>query len=109
LIVDPEFQAIVIEDLSTGKHHGSADGTTKYFTDAYLQRPDEIEIEATSAGFQPVELLAVESFGWLIPGFAEMWKDIGRRADLLKAIARVEKERSLIGMSAHLMLIARKK
>jgi ubiquinone/menaquinone biosynthesis C-methylase UbiE len=109
LIADPEFRAIVAEDLSSGRHRGSADGSIKYFTDAYLQRPEEIEAEALSAGFQPVDLLSVEGFGWLVPDFAELWKDEVRRADLLKALALVEKEKSLFGVSAHLMLVARKK
>jgi ubiquinone/menaquinone biosynthesis C-methylase UbiE len=107
LVTDPEFRGIVDQDLTSGKHRGSSDGSTKYFTDAYLQRPGEIEEEAVSAGFQPVELLSVEGFGWLVPGFAELWKDAARRSDLLKALERVEKERSLLGVSAHLMLVAR--
>jgi ubiquinone/menaquinone biosynthesis C-methylase UbiE len=109
LIADPEFQEIVDKDLTSGRHRGSADGSTKYFTDAHLQLPEEVEEETVSAGFQPVELLSVEGFGWLVPGFVELWKDADRRADLLKALARVEKEKSLFGMSAHLMLVGRKK
>ena len=108
LMGDPEFRAILAEDLGTGRHRGSADSTMKYFTDAYLQRPDEIEQEAALAGFRPEWLLAVEGFGWLMPGFEAMWKDPVRRADLLRSIAQVEKERSLLGVSAHVMLIARK-
>jgi ubiquinone/menaquinone biosynthesis C-methylase UbiE len=108
-IADHEFQGIVDEDITSGRHRGSADGSTKYFTNAYLQRPEEIQEEAVAAGFQRVELLSVEGFGWLVPDFAELWRDIGRRVDLLKALARVEKEKSLFGMSAHLMLVGRKK
>ena len=107
LVADPEFRSILAEDLASGRHHGSADGSPKYFTDAYLHRPEDIEQEAVSAGFQPVHLLSVEGFGWLVPGFAELWNDTVRRANLLQALTRVEKERSLLGVSAHLMLVAR--
>jgi ubiquinone/menaquinone biosynthesis C-methylase UbiE len=107
-ICDPEFQSIVFDDLATGKHRGSADGTTKYFTKAYLQRPDEIAIEATAAGFSVIELLPLESFAWMIPNVSKYWNDTIQRDILLKAIALVEKETSIIGVSPHLMLICRK-
>jgi ubiquinone/menaquinone biosynthesis C-methylase UbiE len=107
-MIDPEFQSIVSGDLATGKHHGSADGTTKYFTNAYLHHPEDIEGEAASAGFRVVDLLAVESFGWLIPDFMEYWKNEERRQLLLKTIGLLEKDKSLIGMSSHLMLVCKK-
>jgi ubiquinone/menaquinone biosynthesis C-methylase UbiE len=108
LIVDPEYQSIVFDDLATGKHRGSVDGTAKYFTHAYLHHPDEIENEVQTAGFSPIELIAIESFGWMIPNLSKYWDDPHQKQVLLSAIALVEKEKSLIGISPHVILISRK-
>jgi ubiquinone/menaquinone biosynthesis C-methylase UbiE len=78
-MLDSDFQSIVAADLETGKHRGSADGSTKYFTDAYFHHPDEIKGEAAAAGLKVEELLAVESFGWLMPNFERYWSDEGER------------------------------
>ena len=108
LINDPEFRSIVLEDLSTGKHRGSRDGTGKYFTNAYLQQPEKIEGETAAVGLEVIAMIAVESFGWMIPKFDECWNDLDKRTILLDLIDRIEQEKSLMGISPHIMIVARK-
>jgi ubiquinone/menaquinone biosynthesis C-methylase UbiE len=105
---DPEFQGIVRGDLETGKHRGSRDGSPRYFTNAYLHRPQEIKGEAQSVGLNVIDLLAVESFGWLIPEFEKYWCDGKEKSVLLANIAALEKEESILGLSAHMLLVSRK-
>ena len=40
-------------------------GNTKYFTDAYLHHPDEIEREAEEAHLHIMDHVAIEGVGWL--------------------------------------------
>jgi ubiquinone/menaquinone biosynthesis C-methylase UbiE len=105
LFEDPRFEPIAWEDIERGRHHGIGD---KYFTLAYLHRPDEIEHELRQAGFGEIQLLAVEGPGWLLQDFDTQWADTRSRAIILEAAQRTERERSLIGASSHLMAIGYK-
>ncbi|MEH2268947.1 MAG: hypothetical protein V7K68_11000 [Nostoc sp.] len=44
----------------------------------------------------------------LLQNFQEHWNDVGRRDRLLEAIRWLETEPSTLGMSAHIMAVARK-
>lgn len=67
---------------------------------AYFHRPQELAEELRSAGFDDVELVGVESFGWLLG-------DLEHRMEapdaLLRALRLTEREPSMIGVSAHVL------
>jgi SAM-dependent methyltransferase len=77
------------------------------FTKAYLHRPEELLKEATSAGFEVLDLVGVEGPGFLLSDFAERWEDPRKRAALLEGARRVERVPDLLGLSMHLLLTAR--
>lgn len=52
--------------------------------------------------------LAIEGPAWLLQNFDAHWNDTGRRERLLGAIRSVEREPSVLGISAHLLAVARK-
>ncbi len=104
---DPVFEDIVRQDLRDGCHQNPTDDLT-YFTDAYLHRIDEIEGEIIEAGLVYEQTLAVEGVGWLLPDFDAWWEDEERRRRLLDLLRSVEQERSMLGVSGHLLAIARK-
>jgi hypothetical protein len=60
------------------------------------------------AGLIHEETLAVQGPGWLVPEFEERWKDKGQREVLLTVIRWMEREPVALGMSPHLMAVARK-
>ena len=60
------------------------------------------------AGLDLEGVLAVEGPGWLVPEFEARWQDAQRRQHLLDALTRVEREPSLLGVSAHLLALARR-
>ena len=107
LIDDPYFVEILERDLREGQHLNPKN-VPDYFTTAHLHRPKELESEVSEAGFKVIEVVAIEGPGWLAEDFFERWRDTVRREQLLKLIQAVEKEPSLIGMSQHFMIIARK-
>ncbi len=104
LYEDPEFLDIVRQDLETGVHRPSRDNT-RYFTDAYFHHPDEIEREARKANLQVVDLVAVEGIAWMWQNFDEMWADPRERAIMLEMIDRSDRDRSLMGVSSHILLV----
>ena len=107
-IVDPEFELIVEGDLLDGVHRNPhVHDRPEWFTLAYFHTPDQLRDEVRDAGFSDVDLVAVEG-----PG---AWADLDAALDdpikgeaVLRAIARVEREPSLLAASPHLMAIARR-
>ncbi len=105
LVRDPKFVSLMRRDLEEGRHINPTDNPV-YFTTAYLHRPEDLADEARRAGFRTQALVGVEGPFWCMPGFAELWEDAGTRALMLEVLARVESEPSLLGASAHLLLVA---
>jgi hypothetical protein len=52
--------------------------------------------------------IAVEGAGWLLPDLDARLADERRRAVLLAALAPLEAEPTLLGVSAHLLTVARR-
>jgi ubiquinone/menaquinone biosynthesis C-methylase UbiE len=104
---DPTFASILARDLEDGQHRNTT-GNPIYFTDAFFHRPEELADEFLTAGFQNVELVAIEGPGWLACDFEGMWNDRAQRERLLSAVRKVEHEPSALGASSHIMAIARK-
>lgn len=105
---DPKFTPIVERDLEDGQHRNVTDNPL-YFTDAYFHRPGEMSRELLAAGFQVVEIVAIEGPGWLARDFDRLWNDPVQREHLLKVVRKVEREPSILGVSSHIMAIGRKR
>jgi ubiquinone/menaquinone biosynthesis C-methylase UbiE len=105
LIKDPDFFQIVESDISTGQHRNFTNKLA-YFTTAYFHFPEELNMEIREAGFLTKEMIAIESFGWLIPDFVKKWAMEDYQPLLLESIRRVEKNMDLMSLSAHFMVEA---
>jgi len=104
---DPAFAPILARDLEEGQHRNPT-GNPTYFTDACFHRPGELSGELAEAGFQFLELVAVEGPAWLARDFDRLWSDPAQRERILAAVRKVEREPSILGASSHLMAIGRK-
>lgn len=104
---DPAFARIVERDLEDSQHRNST-GNPLYFTDAYFHRPGELSRELLAAGFQVLEILAIEGPGWLARDFDRLWNDPAQRERLLNVVRKVEKEPSILGATSHIMAIGKK-
>src|SRR5262249_12004604 len=107
LFVDPAFAAIVRQDLEQGQHRNATD-RWDYFTTAYFHRPDELRDEVVLAGFTCQAVLGLEGPGWILSDFDERWADPRKREDLLRVARALEKEVSIVGLSAHLLAVGTK-
>lgn len=106
LFADPVFGKIVERDLATGVHQNIT-GNLEYFTTAQFHRPEELEDEVTAADFSLLEAVGLEGPGWLFADFEQRWRDPRCREDLLRVARALEAERSIRGVSAHLLAVAR--
>lgn len=104
---DPEFVNIVQRDLASGQHR-NPNNCPGYFTTAFFHHPNELAAEIEEADLRHKRTLAIEGPGCLLPNLDAHWRDPGRRERLLGAIRWLEDEPSLLGISAHMMAVARK-
>ena len=101
---DPEHARVIERDVLEGRHDNPAG--REWFTTAYYHKPEQLAQEIADAGLQLDTLLAVEGPGWLVPDFDNRWLDERQRQQLLQAIASVEHESSVLGVSNHLLAVA---
>jgi hypothetical protein len=104
---DAVFAAVAAADLRHGRHRNPT-GDPAYFTTAYLHRPEELAAECASAGLAHEATLGVEGPAWFLPDLDARLADERHRAALLAALAALEAEPTLLGMSAHLLAVARR-
>ena len=104
---DPAFAAAAAGDRHDGRHRNPT-GNQAYFTTAYFHRPEDLASEYAAAGLSHEATLAVEGPAWLLSDLDARFADERRRAVLLAAIASVETEPTLLGVSAHLLAVARR-
>jgi ubiquinone/menaquinone biosynthesis C-methylase UbiE len=105
-LADSRFARIVEQDLRDGVHRNDTD-RLDYFTTAYFHEPAELQAEIASAGFHCDGIYGIEGPGWLLQDFDDRWDDSRRRAELLETARKLEAEPSLLGVSAHLLVVAR--
>src|SRR5262249_32929123 len=105
LFADPSFAAIVRQDLEQGQHRNATD-RWDYFTTAYFHRPEELQAEVVSAGFHCQAVVGLEGPGWMLSDFDERWADARKREDLLRVARALERETSIVGLSAHLLAVS---
>jgi len=106
-LADPAFVKIVERDLATGLHE-NVTGKAEYFTTAHFHRPEELEEEVTAADFSVLQVVGLEGPGWLFENFEQRWRDSRCREDMLRVARALEAERSIRGISAHLLAVARR-
>lgn len=107
LLRDREFARIVEQDLLDG-HHQNPTERLDYFTTAYFHRAEDLRREVIEAGFGVEGLYGVEGPGWILPDLVERWNDPDRREIILQVARVLESEPSVIGCSAHLIVVGRK-
>ena len=106
-IIDPEYIKIVDRDLRDGQHRNPNEHPA-YFTTAFLHRPEELKAEIETVGFDLEGLFGIQGPAWLPQNLEEQWADPNCRERLLNIARSLESEPSIIGVSTHIMAIARK-
>jgi SAM-dependent methyltransferase len=108
LATEPEFKAIALNDLETGRHRGSHDADPRWFTTAYFHLPSELREELAEAELVDIELVAVQGPFWLLGNLEARMADTAERQALLESIETISREPSMLGVSAHIIGVARR-
>jgi SAM-dependent methyltransferase len=99
---DPSFSAIVEQDLADGQHRSP---DNELFTTAFFHRVEELSAEVGEAGFGVEAVYGVEGPGWLV---RDAWDDEETRRNVLFVARVLEQEPTVIGLSSHLLVVARR-
>jgi SAM-dependent methyltransferase len=78
------------------------------FTTAYFHHPADIAAEVAKAGLMVTGQYGVEGAAWLMAGTAAALDDDERRDALLVALRIPETDPTMLGVSAHLLTVARR-
>lgn len=103
---DSTFATIAAADRQTGLHRNPTEQPA-YFTMAYFHRPEEIADECAAVGLVHQATCAVEGIGWLLPDLDDRLTDTVRSRTLFSVLTELEQEPSMLGVSAHLLAVAR--
>lgn len=104
---DPRFAEIVYQDLQNGQHKNPT-GKPEYFMETFFHHPDELRNEVAEAGFSITGVYGVEGPCWLLPDFDAWWNNEEYRERLLRIARSLETEAGMLGISAHLIAVAKK-
>ncbi len=104
---DPIFAQIVEHDLIDGQHRNPTN-KPEYFTTTFFHHPEELRAEVEENGFHHERTLPVEGPLWLLDNVVKNFSDLTQREKFLNIARLLEGEPSLLGVSAHLMEVARK-
>jgi ubiquinone/menaquinone biosynthesis C-methylase UbiE len=102
---DPTFDAIVERDVREGQHRNPTH-RIEWFTTAYFHHPDELAKEIDDAGLAFEALLGIEGPAQLV---RDLCDNPERRDDVLRVARTIEQEPTVLGLSSHLLVIARKR
>ena len=105
-ISNPVYEALSLDDVKHGVHDSPDDD--KYFTLAFMHRPEEVCDELCAGGFEMLDLIAVEGLLWTYPHLGGFVDDQEAFSHFLDHAELLEKESSVMGASAHFLAIARK-
>jgi SAM-dependent methyltransferase len=102
---DPEAGQVIEATLRSGKNWNP--GLERYpgwFTTSFFHRPAELAAEVVESGLNLEALIGIEGPGNFV---GNGWDDTLQRPHILRAARDVEQEASLLGLSAHLLAVAR--
>jgi ubiquinone/menaquinone biosynthesis C-methylase UbiE len=101
---DPEFRAIVAQDLASGQHRNPGNHPA-YFMSTYFHHPEDLRREVAAPGWDVQTLVGIEGPG----AWATSLASPALAADhLIEAARAIEAEPTLLGLSPHLMVVARR-
>ncbi len=100
---EPARRPELFAQLGTGHQPPETD----IFTEAYFHDPADLPGEFADAGLAEPVTAGLEGTAWLVAGMRERLDDPEQRAAVLEALRLMEREPALLGVSAHLLTVAR--
>ena len=108
LLEEESFIEMCAHEIATGAHVPPEDSEYGGIGRSFFHTPDVLERELTSGGFEEIALHGVVGAGWLAPDLDEKWNDPTAREAILRSVRMLDGRRDILGLSTHLLAIARK-
>ena len=106
-IDDDIYMNMLEREMSKGEHIRPEE-YPYVVANAYFHTIGGLRDEVREAGFEVTESVAVEGCSWITPDIAGKWKDDNRRERILAIIRATEHEETMMGISPHFIVVARK-
>ncbi len=106
-IHDPEIFNMCVGELTNGLHN-PPEKIAGMLPKAFYHKPGELIYEFEKAGFTLLDLVGVETCVWLEKNYYKSRGDNALWNNLKQLIKLLEREPSLMGLSPHFMIAARK-
>lgn len=106
-IDDEIFFEMIDRELTNGQHV-RPEKYPGFIARSFFHLPGELKEEIQDAGFIHENMITVEGPVWIVPLFEEKWENTGSRNRLLDICKKVEAHENIMGMSPHILGIARK-
>lgn len=107
LIHGPSFLEMCKSELTTGIHNAPSD-LPWVMAESFYHKPEQLKAEFEAAGFQYDKLYAVEGITWLDKHYFESMLNAKKRKNLDALTKITENDESLLALSPHMMIAARK-
>jgi SAM-dependent methyltransferase len=105
-LFDPDFRPIVEADLAEGQHR-NPDQREHWFTTAFLHHPHDLGLEIEASGLEVLDLVGIEGLAGWLGNLGDRWETPEGRETILFSARAVESEPSVLGLSGHLLAVAR--
>lgn len=106
-IDDNIYLDMLYTELNTGKHIRPKE-YPYIIANAYFHTVNSMKKEIKENGFNIVNQHAIEGCIWIVPKLDEKWENKESRKRLISIIHSTESEETLMGMSPHFMVVAKK-
>lgn len=104
---DDIYMDMILGEMRTGEHH-RPEKYPNFIANAYFHTSDQLREEITGNGFEILGTHAVEGCIWFVPDLNAKWENDNSRERLLTILHETEREETLMGMSPHFMVVAKK-
>lgn len=104
---DDIFMEMLDRELSDGQHI-RPEKYPNLISRAFFHLPGELKEEILEAGLAYEKVIAVEGPIWIVSAFEAKWQDENSRSRLLEISRKVETQENIMGLSPHLLAVAKK-
>ncbi len=103
----PEIYEMCKEELTTGIHNAPK-SMPGILPSAYYHQPQQLQNEFEEAGLKYIDTYAVEGMIWLDKNYFESRADAKKKEALMDLLKITENSKSLLALSPHMMIAAKK-
>ncbi len=107
VFTQPEIFDMSMKELHSGEHE-APENMPGVLPKAYYHRPEELQEEIITAGFNYETTFAVEGLAWLDKNYFETRSNEQKKAQAMQLLKVTEQDKNLLAVSPHMMAVGRR-